>query len=150
LLTELIVSINRVNDEGLDVITRSNSIKFKNDSESEEKQIELEPEVPTSASLGNPVVNTANTEEGYSDSDEHQLELRAKLNLYTDQYIAFLKQISLNLNNQSKDFFFNKYDKTKCFPLYQQAIKFYDHPDNLVRTSIRTITLQIYAVYGND
>ena len=60
-LTELIVSINRINDEGLDIITRSNSLQFKNESESEERSIVLEPqaEVPSNATLSSPVVNTA-------------------------------------------------------------------------------------------
>ena len=48
--------------------------------------------------------------------------------------------------------FFFKPEKSiiRCCPLYLQAIQFYDHPDNLVRTSIRTITLQILTVYSED
>ena len=38
---------------------------------------------------------------------------------YTDQYIAFLKQISLNLNEETKMFFFNPDSEHVCvFPLY--------------------------------
>jgi len=57
--------------------------------------------------------------------------------LYTDQYIAFLKQISLNLSTDCILFFFNpKDDVLRTFPLYQMAIKFYNHQDNLIKTSI--------------
>lgn len=57
--------------------------------------------------------------------------------LYTDQYIAFLKQVSLNLSPECIASFFNPDDALLCtFPLYQMAIKFYNHQDSLVKTSI--------------
>ena len=57
--------------------------------------------------------------------------------LYTDQYIAFLKQVSLNLSTECAALFFNPKDVVLCtFPLYQMAIKFYNHQDSLVKTSI--------------
>lgn len=51
-----------------------------------------------------------------------------------DYYVNFLKSLSIKLDSQTINFFFN--DKLKTFPLYQQAIMFYNHKDQLVRTSV--------------
>ncbi len=59
-----------------------------------------------------------------------------------DYYVSFLKSLTLKLNEETVNFFFN--DKFKTFPLYHQAIKFYNHKESMVRTSVRTITLTIY------
>ena len=59
-----------------------------------------------------------------------------------DYYVSFLKSLTLKLNEETVNFFFN--DKFKTFPLYHQAIRFYNHKEPMVRTSVRTITLTIY------
>ena len=41
-------------------------------------------------------------------------------------------------------FFFN--DRAQSFPLYEEAIKLMDHPDGMVRTAVRAITLNVYRV----
>jgi protein CLEC16A len=61
-----------------------------------------------------------------------------------DYYVSFLKSLTLKLNEETVNFFFN--DKFKTFPLYHQAIKFYNHRETMVRTSVRTITLTIYSI----
>ena len=61
-----------------------------------------------------------------------------------DYYVSFLKSLTLKLNEETVNFFFN--DKFKTFPLYHQAIKFYNHKESMVRTSVRTITLTIYSI----
>lgn len=35
---------------------------------------------------------------------------------------------------------------TNDFPLYTEAIKFFNHPDSMVRTYVRTLTLNVYRV----
>lgn len=42
-------------------------------------------------------------------------------------YISFLKTLSLKLNSHSIHFFFN--ERMAEFPLYVEAIKFFDHPE---------------------
>ena len=34
--------------------------------------------------------------------------------------------------------------KSNQFPLYSEAIKFFQHPETMVRTAVRTITLKVY------
>ena len=47
---------------------------------------------------------------------------------YTDQYIAFLKQVRLNISAECIRSFYDPGSETLCtFPLYQMAIKFYNH-----------------------
>lgn len=36
------------------------------------------------------------------------------------------------------------------FPLLEAAMTFFDHPDNLIRTSVRTIILNIMTVFSAD
>ncbi|OXB67513.1 hypothetical protein ASZ78_005734 [Callipepla squamata] len=59
-------------------------------------------------------------------------------------YISFLKTLSLKLNNHTVRFFYNKHKKD--FPLYTEAIKFFNHPESMVRIAVRTITLNVYKV----
>mmetsp|Transcript_43386 Transcript_43386/g.41828 ORF Transcript_43386/g.41828 Transcript_43386/m.41828 type:complete len:93 (+) Transcript_43386:309-587(+) len=61
-----------------------------------------------------------------------------------DHYVSFLKSLTLKLNEETVNFFFN--DKFKTFPLYHSAVKFYNHKESMVRTSVRTITLTIYNI----
>ena len=57
-------------------------------------------------------------------------------------YISFLKTLSLKLNTHSIHFFFN--ERMSEFPLYVEAIKFFDHPESMVRIAVRTLTLNVY------
>ena len=59
-------------------------------------------------------------------------------------YISFLKTLSLKLNPQTIQLFFN--DRLNSLPLYEEAIKFFDHPEGMVRTAVRTITLNVYRI----
>jgi hypothetical protein len=58
-----------------------------------------------------------------SHQKQQEYEINAKLGMFTDQYIAFMKLISLNLNKETKAFFFNPEKQfIRCCPLYLQAI----------------------------
>eukprot|EP00111_Clytia_hemisphaerica_P007243 TCONS_00021030-protein len=59
-------------------------------------------------------------------------------------YISFLKTLSLKLNRQTINFFFN--ERKGDFPLYTEAIKFFHHPESMVRIAVRTLTLNVYKV----
>ena len=61
-----------------------------------------------------------------------------------DYYVNFLKSLSIKLDGETVNFFFN--DKLKTFPLFNQAIMFYNHKDQLVRTSIQSITLTLFNI----
>uniref|UniRef100_A0A671RGI6 Protein CLEC16A-like n=1 Tax=Sinocyclocheilus anshuiensis TaxID=1608454 RepID=A0A671RGI6_9TELE len=70
-------------------------------------------------------------------SDEEIMEIMA-------YYISFLKTLSLKLNNHTVHFFYNEH--TNDFALYTEAIKFFNHPESMVRIAVRTITLNVYKV----
>lgn len=57
-------------------------------------------------------------------------------------YISFLKTLSLKLNDNTLQFFFNEAEND--FPLYTEAVKFFNNPDNMVRTAVRNLTLNVY------
>ncbi|XP_066153466.1 protein CLEC16A homolog isoform X2 [Euwallacea fornicatus] len=59
-------------------------------------------------------------------------------------YISFLKTLSLKLNAHTIHFFYNEH--TNDFPLYTEAIKFFNHPETMVRIAVRTLTLNVYKV----
>ncbi len=59
-------------------------------------------------------------------------------------YISFLKTLSLKLNVHTIHFFFN--EATADFPLYTEAIKFFNHPEKMVRIAVRTLTLNVFRV----
>lgn len=59
-------------------------------------------------------------------------------------YISFLKTLSLKLNAHTIHFFYNEH--TNDFPLYTEAIKFFNHPESMVRIAVRTLTLNVYKV----
>lgn len=59
-------------------------------------------------------------------------------------YISFLKTLSLKLNAHTIHFFFN--EQTADFPLYTEAIKFFNHPEKMVRIAVRTLTLNVFKV----
>ncbi|XP_071535234.1 protein CLEC16A homolog isoform X2 [Panulirus ornatus] len=59
-------------------------------------------------------------------------------------YISFLKTLSFKLNVHTIHFFYNEH--TNDFPLYTEAIKFFNHPESMVRIAVRTLTLNVYRV----
>ncbi|XP_011144461.2 protein CLEC16A homolog isoform X2 [Harpegnathos saltator] len=59
-------------------------------------------------------------------------------------YISFLKTLSLKLNGHTIHFFYNEH--TNDFPLYTEAIKFFNHSEGMVRIAVRTLTLNVYRV----
>ncbi|XP_016949369.1 protein CLEC16A homolog isoform X2 [Drosophila biarmipes] len=63
-------------------------------------------------------------------------------------YILFLKTLSLKLNTHTIHFFYNEH--TNDFPLYTEAIKFFNHPESMVRIAVRTISLNVYKVQNTS
>lgn len=59
-------------------------------------------------------------------------------------YILFLKTLSLKLNPHTIHFFYNEH--TNDFPLYTEAIKFFNHTESMVRIAVRNISLNVYKV----
>uniref|UniRef100_A0A5S6QMS8 FPL domain-containing protein n=1 Tax=Trichuris muris TaxID=70415 RepID=A0A5S6QMS8_TRIMR len=59
-------------------------------------------------------------------------------------YISFLKTLSFKLNPNTVHFFFNEH--TNDFPLYTEAIKFFNHGESMVRIAVRTLTLNVFRV----
>lgn len=57
-------------------------------------------------------------------------------------YISFLKTLSFKLNPHTIHFFFN----TSDFPLYTEAIKYFNHPEKMVRIAVKTLTLNVFKV----
>ncbi|KAL5966526.1 Protein CLEC16A, partial [Taenia solium] len=59
-------------------------------------------------------------------------------------YIAFLKSLTFRMNEDTINFF---YDEARLsFPVYQRALRFFNHSENMVRIAVRTITLNIFKV----
>jgi protein CLEC16A len=59
-------------------------------------------------------------------------------------YISFLKTLSFRLNKHTIHFFYNEH--TQDFPLYTEAIKFFNHSESMVRIAVRTLSLNVYRV----
>ncbi len=59
-------------------------------------------------------------------------------------FVSFLKAMTLQLNDETINFFFN--DKFRTFPLFHEAVKFYNHSNHMIRTAIRTVTLKIFSI----
>eukprot|EP00092_Neocalanus_flemingeri_P007638 GFUD01008244.1.p1 GENE.GFUD01008244.1~~GFUD01008244.1.p1 ORF type:complete len:954 (-),score=272.12 GFUD01008244.1:196-3057(-) len=59
-------------------------------------------------------------------------------------YISFLKTLSFRLNQHTIHFFYNEH--TNDFPLYTEAIKFFNHSESMVRIAVRTLSLNVYRV----
>ena len=57
-------------------------------------------------------------------------------------YITLLKSISLKLNKDTVQFFYDK----GSFPLYSEAIRLINHHDGMVRAAVRTLTLKVYHI----
>ena len=62
---------------------------------------------------------------------------------YDDEFIAyyvnFIKSLSLKINFTSIQFFFLKQQNN--FPLIENALKYYNHPDSMIKTTVRNIFL---------
>jgi len=59
-------------------------------------------------------------------------------------FISFLKTLSFRLNQHTIHFFYNEH--TNDFPLYTEAIKFFNHSESMVRIAVRTLSLNVYKV----
>lgn len=57
-------------------------------------------------------------------------------------YISFLKTMSFKLNPHTIHFFFN----TSDFPLYTEAVRYFNHPEKMVRIAVRILTLNVFKV----
>lgn len=62
---------------------------------------------------------------------------------YDDEFIAyyvnFIKSLSLKINSTSIQFFF--LIQNNNFPLLENALKYYNHPDPMIKTTVRNIFL---------
>ena len=84
-------------------------------------------------------------------------------------YISFLKTLSFKLNTHTIHFFYNEvsvyvynrdsyssivWQHLRDFPLYTEAIKFFNHSESMVRIAVRTLTLNvfrgIYCIYHSN
>lgn len=54
-------------------------------------------------------------------------------------YINFIKSLSLKIDSTTIQFFFHK--QYNSFPLMESSLKFYNHPDSMIRTTFRNIFL---------
>ena len=88
--------------------------------------------------LGNPFLNQLITYDfGLATNDE-----------LIDYFVNFLKALVLKLDSDTVNFFFN--DRLKTFPVFQVATTLYNSKEQLVRTSVRTITLQIFELKNEE
>ena len=65
-------------------------------------------------------------------------------------YISFLKTLSMKLNKHTIYLFFNDVKHLMNFPLYTEAIKFFDNPESMVRIAVRTLTLNVFRVDNKE
>ena len=65
-------------------------------------------------------------------------------------YVSFLKTLSMKLNTHTIHLFYNEVKHLSNFPLYTEAIKFFDHPESMVRIAVRTLTLNVFRVDNKD
>lgn len=61
-----------------------------------------------------------------------------------EYYINFVKSISTKLNDGTVHIFLN--EKIAGFPLLWQTIRFYNHPETLIRNTCRNIILAIFKL----
>ncbi|CAK0859851.1 unnamed protein product [Prorocentrum cordatum] len=63
-------------------------------------------------------------------------------------YITLLKSLAMRLNDETVKFFFVQHpdQPEPRFPLYIEATKLSGHKDQMVRATVRTITLQVYPI----
>lgn len=60
----------------------------------------------------------------------------------TEFYITFLKSLAVQLVNYPVSFFLN--EKFSTFPLLTQSLRFFDHKDSMIRTTVRNIALSVF------
>ncbi|KAG0313452.1 hypothetical protein BGZ99_008858, partial [Dissophora globulifera] len=60
-------------------------------------------------------------------------------------YIYLLRTLSFKLSKDTIYFFFNEH--LDDFPLYSEAIKFFNHEESMIRIAVRVITLNVYSVH---
>eukprot|EP00039_Didymoeca_costata_P006071 m.87280 g.87280 ORF g.87280 m.87280 type:complete len:954 (+) comp13100_c0_seq1:313-3174(+) len=63
-------------------------------------------------------------------------------------YISFLRTLSMLLNRNTILFFRNEH--LSDFPLYSEALKFFNHKESMVRVAVRTLTLNVYRAAAQD
>lgn len=64
-----------------------------------------------------------------------------------DWYVTLLKALSLRLNEETVQFFFDDAQTArKAFPLYAQALKFRRCSEAMVKVAVKTLTLNVYRV----
>lgn len=61
-----------------------------------------------------------------------------------DWYVTLLKALSLRLNEETVQFFFDT--SNNSFPLYAQALKFKRCSETMVKVAVKTLTLNVYKV----
>jgi protein CLEC16A len=59
-----------------------------------------------------------------------------------DHFVSFLKTLSLRLNPNTVQFFFNQ--ETHTFPLLTRAISYVTSPEAMIRVAVQTIILNVY------
>eukprot|EP00911_Craspedida_sp_UC1_P001552 UC1_evm1s1173 len=59
-------------------------------------------------------------------------------------YISLLRTLALRCNMDTILFFFNEHQED--FPLYTEAIRFFDHRESMARVAVRTLTLAIFRI----
>jgi hypothetical protein len=64
-------------------------------------------------------------------------------------YITLLKSLAMRVDGDTVHFFFRQHPQCH-FPLYIEATKFFKHKDQMVRATVRTITLQVYPIEDVD
>ena len=62
------------------------------------------------------------------------------------QYVTLLKAIALRLDAQTVQFFVDESAADGKFPLFEEALKLWRHPERMVRTAVRTIVLSVCRV----
>jgi protein CLEC16A len=55
-------------------------------------------------------------------------------------WISFVNGLSLKLNANAVQFFFNNNKQT--FPLFTEAVRHFKHSESMVRIAVRTVTLK--------
>lgn len=60
---------------------------------------------------------------------------------FLSYYINFLKSLVQKMDQTTVQFFFHK--QYNSFPLLQSALKYYNHPDPMVKNTVRNIVLTI-------
>ncbi|KAF1333524.1 Clec16a protein, partial [Globisporangium splendens] len=67
-----------------------------------------------------------------------------------DWYVTLLKALSLRLNEDTVQFFFDTREHDGAFfPLYTQALTFKRCPETMVKVAVKTLTLNVYKVHDD-